>query len=117
MEVSTRVPDATGHHADLLDLFLTSYPEKCLVKVLSPHQSTSWSLFRLIPSQRNISVIRNKWWKKLKDRIMSFTIEFSQRLALDKTNKVKALNDRLSQAGAGGDLLDRLSCTGPGAIG
>ena len=32
----TRVPDATGQYANLLDLFLTSCPEKCSTSVLSP---------------------------------------------------------------------------------
>ena len=32
----TRVPDAPGQYANLLDLFLTSCPEKCSTSVLSP---------------------------------------------------------------------------------
>ena len=32
----TRVPDATGQYANLLDLFLTSCPERCSTSVLSP---------------------------------------------------------------------------------
>lgn len=37
------------------------------------------------------AVIANRWWERLKDRIRYLTTEFSQRLVLDKPNKVKVL--------------------------
>ena len=36
MTSPTRIPHATGQYANLLDLFLTSCPEKCSTYVLSP---------------------------------------------------------------------------------
>lgn len=50
--------------------------------------------------------IGNSWWEKVKDNIRSFATEFSQRLALDKSNKVKTLKDSLSRVMARRDPLE-----------
>lgn len=58
------------------------------------------------------AVIGNKCCVRLKDSIMTFTNECSQRLALDKAKKVKSLKNSLSWAEAGVFPRDRFSQVG-----
>lgn len=56
------------------------------------------------------AVIENRWCERLRDRIRSFATDYSQRLALGKAQKVKALNDSLTCGGGASSLeigLDR----------
>ena len=63
-------------------------------------------LIRLVQRELVGAVIGNRWWERLKSKIRAFVTKFSQRLALDKANKMKALEDSLSRAEAGGDSLE-----------
>lgn len=47
IEEPFRVPEATGHQANLLDLFLASCPDKCLAKFLPPLVISDYSLIRV----------------------------------------------------------------------
>ena len=42
------------------------------------------------------AVTGNKWWGSLKYRIRDFAINYGRQLKLDRTKKVKSLEDRLS---------------------
>ena len=44
------------------------------------------------------AVTGNKWWGSLKYRIRDFAIKYGRQLKLDRTKKVKSLDDRLSRA-------------------
>ena len=51
------------------------------------------------------AVTGNKWWGNLKHRIRTFTVKYSQRLAVDKATAETLLEDKISRAMAGGDSL------------
>ena len=48
------------------------------------------------------AITRNRWWVSLKHRIRNFATNYGRQINLDRT---KSIEDRISQAVAGGDLL------------
>ena len=50
-------------------------------------------------------VTGNRWWVSLKYRIRDFATKYGRQLNLDRTKEAKSIDDRLSQAVAGGDSL------------
>ena len=50
-------------------------------------------------------VTGNRWWVSLKHRIRDFATKYGRQLNLDRTKEAKSIDDRLSQAVAGGDSL------------
>ena len=48
------------------------------------------------------AVTGNRWWVSLKYRIIDFATKYGQQLNLDKAKEVKAIDDRLFRATAGG---------------
>ena len=51
-------------------------------------------------------VTGNRWWGSLKHRIRDFATKYGRQLNLDRTKEAKSIDDRLSQAVAGGDSLN-----------
>ena len=51
------------------------------------------------------AVTGNRWWVSLKHRIRDFATKYGRQLNLDRTKEAKSIDDRLSQAVAGGDSL------------
>ena len=53
------------------------------------------------------AVTGNRWWVSLKHRIRDFATKYGRQLNLDRTAEAKSIDDRLSQAvaGGGGDSL------------
>ena len=58
--------------------------------------------------QKNLvgAVTGSRWWVSLKRKIRDFTVKYSQQLAIDKAEAVKATQDSLTRAVAGGNPLD-----------
>ena len=50
------------------------------------------------------AVTGNRWWASLKHRMRDFAIKYRRQLNLDRTRKVKSIEDRLSREVAGGGL-------------
>ena len=48
------------------------------------------------------AVTENRWWVSLKQMIRDFATNYGQQLNLDRTAEAKSIDDRLSQAVAGG---------------
>ena len=48
------------------------------------------------------ALTENRWWVSLKRRIKDFAINLGRQLNLDRTRKVKSIEDRLSRVVAGG---------------
>ena len=51
------------------------------------------------------AVTGSKWWVSLKAKIRRFSVQYSQRLALDKAKAKKRLEDKMTRAVEGGDPL------------
>ena len=48
------------------------------------------------------AVTENRWWASLKHRIRDFATKYGRQLNLNRTKEAKSIDDRLSQAVAGG---------------
>ena len=54
------------------------------------------------------AVTGNRWWVSLKHRIRDFATKYGRQLNLDRTKEAKSIDDRFSQAVAGGGgILNR----------
>ena len=53
------------------------------------------------------AVTENRWWASLKHRIRDFATKYGRQLNLNRTKEAKSIDDRLSQAVAGGGLPNR----------